>query len=120
MGAEIPMGAFSLVFQWCTILNKMAAILSKTIGNWDKLADILFRISNDSILEWSRPFQNQTIENPNFRTFGMLMFGIQAPTVFNLIKLGLQKFLIFLMNLAFAIESKFDLCNANLMNCKYI
>ena len=31
-----------LVFQWCSVLNKMATILFKTFGNWNKMAAILF------------------------------------------------------------------------------
>ena len=92
----------------------------KTIGNQNKLAAILFRISNDSILEWSDHSKTKRLEiRTSERSECQYVFGIQAPSVFNLIKLGLQKFLIFLMNLAFEIESKLDLCNANIMNVKY-
>ena len=37
----IPMVALSSVFQWCSILNKMAAILAKTIENQNKIGAIL-------------------------------------------------------------------------------
>ena len=38
---QIPMVALRSVSQWCSILNKMAAILSKTFVNLNKLAPIL-------------------------------------------------------------------------------
>ena len=42
----IPMVAFCSVYQWCSILNKMADIWPKTIGNQNKMAAILFRFSH--------------------------------------------------------------------------
>ena len=43
------------------------------------MAAILF----GSVLEWLGPdlLQNWTIGNPDFKTFGIPMFGIQAPTL---------------------------------------
>ena len=37
----IPMVALCFVFQWCSFLNKMAAILAKTIENQNKIGAIL-------------------------------------------------------------------------------
>ena len=73
------------VFQWSSILNKMAAILSKTIGNQNKVAAILFGYPLVRFLnvrdhsyryccDW--PFQNQTIGNLNFKTFGIPMCSV--------------------------------------------
>ena len=41
------------VFQWCSVLNKVAAILSKTIRNRNKMAAILFGFT------WKLPSEDQ-------------------------------------------------------------
>ena len=74
----IPMVAF------CSVLSKMAAILSKKFGYLKKMDAILFKclivkISNgwdQSYFCYGGTFQNQTIGNPN-------VFSMQALTVYS-------------------------------------
>ena len=72
--------AFGFLMMFC--FEQMAAILSKTIGNPNKMATILFRLPmvwfkkgqvHSYSYSYNRPFQNRTIGNLNFKTFSILM-----------------------------------------------
>ena len=70
---RIPMVALRLVFQWCSVMNKMAAILSQTIRNQNKILfgfPMVIAITNHS--------KTKVGYSNVFRT---PMFDIQALTV---------------------------------------
>ena len=87
---RIPMVAFSSVFQWCFVLNKIAAILSETIGNLNKMVAYFFldiqwfvfamvgtiAISIAITDHWKSKLQNVRYSN----VFGIPMFSYLAPT----------------------------------------
>ena len=87
----IPIVALCSVFQWSSILNKMLAILSKTIENLNKMAAILTEFPQVQFWNgwdycYDRPFQK-----PNQWKFGLqnvyasnvfdISMVIQVPTV---------------------------------------